>query len=350
MSGHSPYYRQLDAFRCLAVILVLLAHWTAADWLIQMRMANFGIDLFFVLSSFLITRILLTSKEAQENGSRTLGQSFKTFYLRRTLRIFPAYYVVLILTFLFTPSTRPSFVWNAAYLSNFYIMGLDQWPGTVSHYWSLAVEEQFYLMWPLVIFLIPRTYLLRVMGAIVVIAILWRAYWYVQATSLITLKIFTPLCFDAFGLGSMLAYLSKYHEEWLRRLLNRSGLGWTIFGLFGLIAVSPYWTAWGGFEGVVFHRTLGSLLSFFWLGKAYFGYTGGWKGILEWKPILFIGQISYAIYLFHNFIPGFFLGVKYSENEWLMVPLYFVGVVVISTASRYLIEQPFNRLKRRFHY
>lgn len=350
MSQPTRYFPQLDAFRCLAVVLVLLAHWTAADWLIRMRMANFGIDLFFVLSSFLITRILLESKDAQEKGQQTMGQSLKIFYLRRTLRIFPAYYAVLILTFIFTPSTRPSFGWNAAYLSNFYMMILDYWPGVVSHYWSLAVEEQFYLLWPLVIFLTPRKWLLRVMGLAIIGAILGRAIGHLQATSLITLKVFTPLCFDAFGLGSILAYFSLYEQEKLEEWLNQSWRIWLIFLLFLGIALCPYWIDWGSFVPVVFHRTLGSLLAFCWLGKAFFGYTGGWKPVLEWRPILFIGQISYAIYLFHNFIPGFFLGARYSENDWLMVPLYFVGVVAISTVSRYVIEQPFNRLKGRFPY
>ncbi|MEM7655160.1 MAG: acyltransferase [Bacteroidota bacterium] len=349
-SASSSYFVQLDSFRCLAVVLVLLAHWTQAQWLLDLRLANFGIDLFFVLSSFLITRILLQNKESIASGKSSLGQQLKTFYLRRTLRIFPLYYAVLLITYAFNDGVvRESFPWNAAYLSNFYIMQRGEWPGIVSHFWSLAVEEQFYLIWPLAILLTPRTWLKRMMIGVILLSVGLRIGLYFSGASLITLKVFTPICFDAFGIGALLAFAAKYDTSRLNAWLHPR-VGWGSCAAFVALSASTYVWGWANPAAVIGLRLVGSLFSAWLLGKAYEGIDGFWQPVVEWRPFLFIGQISYAIYLFHNFVPGFFLGVSWPENEWARVPMYLFGVIVVSYAARLLIEQPFNRLKRHVPY
>src|SRR5262249_12031366 len=116
--------------------------------------AELGVETFFVLSGFLITGILLDNR-SQELRSLVLKQ----FYIRRFLRIFPVFYVVLSVALLMDATgIRSTWMWHAGYVSNIYFY-LHGWLGSLSHFWSLAVEEQFYIVWPLFILVIPSRWL-----------------------------------------------------------------------------------------------------------------------------------------------------------------------------------------------
>ena len=120
---------------------------------------EWGVQLFFVLSGFLITGILLRCRGDEDAGGKI--SRMRQFYVRRFLRIFPLFYAVLFAAALLNiRPVRETLLWHVSYLSNLQMALAGGWSGPVSHFWSLAVEEQFYLLWPCLILFLPRKYLL----------------------------------------------------------------------------------------------------------------------------------------------------------------------------------------------
>jgi len=149
----------LDGLLTFAVLAVILHHNGPHDIAYSFNPGGLGVRLFFVLSGFLITGILL---EARGAGGRTgRGQVLRAFYVRRALRILPAFYAVLALGMVLEPQIRRDWLWHATYQTNHYTAVLGHWPRAISHAWSLAVEEQFYLAWPLVVLFTPQRWVGR---------------------------------------------------------------------------------------------------------------------------------------------------------------------------------------------
>ncbi len=162
----SNYIPQFDSIRAIAVILVIIHHWFETN-----KVLNFfpngalGVNMFFVLSGFLITGILLKAKKQVEAETTTRGTAFKNFYIRRTLRIFPIYYLLLfVLWLMHDPAIAKDGVYYFTYTANYLFFSQQFFPARVAHLWSLAVEEQFYLIWPWLIILINRKWLPYLIG------------------------------------------------------------------------------------------------------------------------------------------------------------------------------------------
>ncbi len=143
-----PNMPQLDALRALAVLAVMYQHFALRQqWLNYIPLARVGVQLFFVLSGFLITLILLKARErAQRDKSRLF--EIRQFYARRFLRIFPLYYGIVIAgAIVATPGFREALFWHLSYLTNVYNAITGQWAGVTAHFWTLSVEEQSYVLW-----------------------------------------------------------------------------------------------------------------------------------------------------------------------------------------------------------
>src|SRR6266699_4069882 len=171
------YIPQFDGLRGLAILSVLIGHSGFLEALPHAGMLEytlFGVNLFFVLSGFLITGILTDSKGSQHY--------FRNFYARRALRIWPLYYLVLFVAFvvgpLFAPSMRPTAVsvWPAFvfYVQNIVFANRGTYPFGLGATWSLAVEEQFYLTWPVMVFLFKKRTLAVVSALLVVVSLSLR--------------------------------------------------------------------------------------------------------------------------------------------------------------------------------
>lgn len=162
------YVPQLDALRALAVTGVIVHHYVPAHELGILAIG--GVKLFFVLSGFLITRLLLAARGDVERGRLGRVGAVGRFYARRALRIFPLYYVVVaVLVAVNLPPAREILPWLLTYTLNFH-MASHGYVDHFAHFWTLAVEEQFYAVWPWVVLFAPRRVLRPVMLALIAVA------------------------------------------------------------------------------------------------------------------------------------------------------------------------------------
>lgn len=361
------YFPQLDGLRCFAVILVMLHHWVVAgskfDKLpFSLTLGMMGVNLFFVLSGFLITDILLKARINNEQNNLKHSWTLRQFYIRRFLRIFPAYYFMLFVAWLLDFSAaRENMMWLLSYTANIRFAVTQGFQGSISHLWSLAVEEQFYLLWPFLILFLPKRLLKNVLFVVIFIAILERCIFYFLKFPAITIDIFTASCFDSLGLGALLAYFFNFDTAFLTRLLNKRCLFYALAVLFSFLLVYTSYVRRIEPLDAVFLRALYSLLCFYIVGNALKGYKGLLSFILEHPWVIFIGTISYGLYLYHLFTPEIVMRLlKYpalnSLAGWALVPavlrfiIFFVITLSIAICSWFLVERPMLGLKKRVLY
>src|SRR5262245_21593222 len=351
---------QLDALRMFAVFAVMLHHfWPEATF--NLPLGFVGVQLFFVLSGFLITGILWPAREAVQSGRWTARTVFQRFYVRRFLRIFPLFYGTLaVLFFLGVAEIRDSLPWHLSYLSNIYFARLGWFPNHIAHLWSLAVEEQFYLVWPFVIVLTPRRFLFP---ALIAIAALGPAYrWIGGLMEVDWMWTFTPALanVDSLALGGILAYAWLVESENSGRSSLRASMAW-VGGwigtplVIGLSALSVLHISLG-MAHAVFEYTIWAIF-FVWLidgaGRGFGGATGK---LLELKPLLYLGQISYGLYVFHLPVIGLArwtfgqMGRPYPDHPAAMFVVLVGATIAVAACSWHLYEKPLNDLKRHFDF
>lgn len=370
------HVRSLDGVRGLAILLVLVYHCilyggmhpqVALDRVVY-RVGSagwLGVDLFFVLSGFLITGILLDSRRSPSY--------FRTFYSRRVLRIFPLYFVFLAGFIWILPSIRsmgPEFdslrqqqIWYWTYLTNVRI-ALDGWPAysALGHFWSLAVEEQFYLVWPFVVYACRRETLVRICLACLVIPLLLRIALVLAGESTAA-HVLTITRMDALAAGALLAAQIRRHGtgEGVFRY-RRIILGASLV-IVGAMFVR-YRALWPEIPVV---NTLG--LSVITLGAAsllatllYEGGTRRLSAAFEHPALRFLGKYSYGIYVLHHPLVIYLGRSRVAAGEWptlwgsqmpgqLAVIALGSGLsIAAALVSWKLLESPLLGLKRRFPY
>jgi peptidoglycan/LPS O-acetylase OafA/YrhL len=343
---------QLDGLRAFAVAGVLVHHLLRDDILLTtpfgVTLGLLGVRLFFVLSGFLITGILLKGRDAIDGGSAHLPHVLRQFYLRRTLRIFPLYYLVLALALMFGDTeVREQLPWLATYTYNFWISAVGFFPKAFSHFWSLCVEEQFYLLWPWMILLAPRRWLVPLTLAMIAIAPAFRAVAWELELREVAFYALTPSSFDALGIGALLAIVSRDRgdgiggEPWLRNAALASAVLAIVLPI-----VSEHLRA-------IYGETLVALVFAWLVARASTGFGGVVRHVLEAKPILYLGRISYGIYVYHLLIPEVFgpvlkaLGADLAPKGPAEFLIYSSLTVAVASASWFAIERPINRLKHR---
>jgi peptidoglycan/LPS O-acetylase OafA/YrhL len=323
---------QLDGLRAVAVTFVMAFHFI--PWVDRYApLGSIGVRLFFVLSGFLITRILLASR------AHPTGLALRSFYIRRGLRIFPLFYLVLLLAAVINIGpVRDTIGWHVTYLTNAYLFQRGSWHGSISHLWSLAVEEQFYLVWPWLMLLLPARRLPVVIATVICLAPVSRLLIGGPMNAILPLS-----CADALGAGALLALPVA------RRPIMNIGL------LIGapLLAVSLALRL-AGFTTVPFEVALdvGVSLTAAWLvGRAAEGFSGSFAAFLTARPVVYVGTISYGLYLFHGFMP-YVLGryvPGFLEMSWVArAVLLTAATLAIASVSWRFFEAPILRLKDRW--
>lgn len=351
------YMVHLDGIRAFAIGGVILEHWASGlprqirEIVARLDLAGWGVECFFVLSGFLITLLLLNSKSKHQSFTTALGH----FYSRRALRIFPAYYLVLLIGIMTYPPMRDFFGWHAFYLSNLYPLWHDTFTPVGAHFWSLAVEEQFYLFWPLVVLLVPTRKVMYIALALCVLAPLTRlALWYAMGGIHLSMWTFPTTAFDLLGFGSFLACVKHQfglavNDVFVRRIR-----------LAGFAALLVYIAALselrGTVEFAVLARSLLALIFGALILHASFGFTGPTKHLLGNRLVVWLGAISYGLYLFHLFVPALYLHALgmfgLSSEIWgvyyIHYPLLLALLLAITVLSFYFWEQPIRRYRRYF--
>lgn len=348
--SEKPVMLELDGLRAVAVLSVAWSHWAPNELLFGLPWGT-GVQLFFVLSGFLITGILLDNKP--EGGSiAARHRVWRNFYLRRALRIFPLFYLVLLACWLFAvDSIESTWPWHAFYLSNLYYF-LGNRPDAYLHLWSLSVEEQFYLVWPFLVLLLPTRQLQTALILAIVAAPIFKTV--VMAFTQQELVRYLPIaCLDSLGIGALLALTSRqqypgWNASVLAKICLFVGLPVAIaVGTFEAIASEPYWLHAIGHTGLV--------LFFGWLViTAARGFGGPVGAVLQSKPMTYLGKISYGIYIYHFFAPRIVnaLGIEASLPGGLggRLAAYSAITLLIATVSWHAYEAPINRLKQWVPY
>ncbi len=367
----SGYIGGLDTYRTIAVAAVVVHHYVPKSSGVHrvMPLGWFGVQAFFVLSAFLITRILLVEREAlqgagsiPDHGKRR--DAFTRFYARRTLRIFPLYYgylfgLFVLALFFNVGSVGRSIGWNLLYLQNFSAMWTDG-PSFTGHLWTLAIEEQFYLVWPFVMLLVPHEWLGRVAGLAIGVGVASRVGLLLADVAPGDAQRITFARLDAFGAGALLAMWTAPGKLTVRRrtLVVASGaLGAVALGGFALRKLIGPFSRVGG-------RTFAEEAAFVWVGLAgaafftfvIFAIASGMvprpvQRLLEFRPLRYIGSISYGIYVWHILAPALWRegwslltggAAEYDHIGGLGLTL------IISALSWRFFESPINSLKSRF--
>ena len=344
LSLQQPQLPGLDALRAFAAWLVVFYHQGLAV------PGDLGVLAFFVLSGFLITWLLL--KEHQKYGDISL----KLFYLRRALRIFPAFYLywlaVVGLLLLFGKNLQRPQAWASFfYMTNYYQALHGHVSSGFSHTWSLAVEEQFYLLWPLglLVLLRRKADLTRwLMGSI-------AAFWIWRAVLEFAIQVQEVWVYEAFDaradhllMGCLLAVVLREQRApgLFRRLCAHPALPVVTLGV--LVAEVAIGQRMGGYGARSFEFILQPLLVAAlivqWMA---FAVHPGWRW-LNWGWLVYLGKISYSTYLYQQIVPA---AMKPVFNQWPMAPpivLTLPVIVAAASASYFLVEKPFLKLKDRF--
>jgi peptidoglycan/LPS O-acetylase OafA/YrhL len=347
------FYPQLDSLRAIAVLMVIVSHWFSQDHFLNKYFANgvLGVTLFFVLSGFLITEILLRSKQDVEDG-RSLGQAFKVFYMRRSLRIFPIYYLLLFILLVFNlASVRDSFWWHFSYCSNFHFWIKGVWEGALSHLWSLAVEEQFYLVWPAIILLVPFRLLISALLTGVFIGVIFRLVIVTDESNMG--RLLMPGSLDSFCIGGLFAYGRSSNKLWYKYYLGKQQLFLLLAFILLLIDKLPFFRTLSAAQTSAFYLLLISVAFGILINRVSYNIEIPIvKQILNNKILIFIGKISYGIYLFHNFFPQIYgLNLPYflSEYSYYIEKLIrFIMLMALASASWYFFEKPILKIKERY--
>lgn len=378
IQGYMPV---LEGYRGIACLLVFLTHFNY--WQTEKNSSFFGIiyhtilslgwcgvDAFFVLSGFLITGILLDNKEEPHY--------FKNFYARRILRIFPLYYFALIL---FLLVLRPILSQQESYIEllniqSWYWFYLQNWqPGfngsvdmnIIVHFWSLAIEEQFYLFWPFIIYWIPQRFVGRTIAFFIIFAIIFRnilLFLHLPNPFLpLIIYIHTFCRMDSLAIGAAIAVLVR-SGYWLPLTIRYSKL-FLLLSSCGLVAIFiPQFISQGdlypldpllqsmGFSLLAIF--FGSLLILF----LYLPENNSFIRILLWFPLRQLGRVSYGFYIYHfpfiflfcNSLSQYLIDLTHAYwiSQLLLFLIFGISVFALSFLSWHILEKPILQLKRYF--
>jgi peptidoglycan/LPS O-acetylase OafA/YrhL len=335
---------QLDAIRGVAIIVVILHNQSAQYPSLHLErvFANgwMGVDLFFVLSGFLITGILVDTKQSEGY--------FKNFYARRCLRIWPLYCSLIFFMFVVVPFLRPSEAntvfeksspWWAypLFLQNFMIPNPTSATGPLAVTWSLAIEEQFYLVWPWVVRYSSYAQIRGIAIFIICLSPALRLYLSFRDIDLYT-NVFCRL--DGLMAGAFLALIVRADNFSPAKFTKPAWISLVIAAplAFATEALNARW--------IVFSLTAVASASFVYL--ALFSAQKSLQRALTNRFLVYTGTISYGLYLLHKIPFDVARTFRLDRDPFLVVPILLVACYATAALSWNLLEKPFLKLKRFF--
>jgi peptidoglycan/LPS O-acetylase OafA/YrhL len=374
---HRKHFLALDGLRGVAVLLVVLAHGTQAhehgaqEHLLpetfKFNGGWLGVVVFFVLSGFLITHLLL------EERARTGRISLTKFYLRRALRIWPLYFTVLgVYVFalplfdagnfgsIYEADSLRDYYYLLAYpffLQNYLVDPTDVHFWGIRVFWSLAVEEHFYLLWPLLLVAIRGRWLMPTLAGIMI------ATFSLRALTLLGLlpkfqgvEHMTHTGLDGLAAGCLVACLYHWRPSVLKALSRRRWLyllGWALllFLVWAGLKQLPFFPTLP--EEAYYRITLATLVSTV-IVACVVGGAGPTRSILCSRPLTYVGEVSYGMYVLHPIVLWYvakvatYLGLLHGSSYFLAITAYCVIVIGVAGLSFKFFEAPILRFKERF--
>ncbi len=305
-----------------------------------------GVDVFFILSGFLITYILI--KEKEKMGKINI---FK-FMVRRSLRIWPLYFLLIaIAPFLvsWVESTPPDYWYNILFINNFHTINTQEWTYPFAHFWSICIEEHFYLVWPFAIAFIPNKYLLRFFTAVILLSIGYRAYeamtseqyWY-------ELYLHTFSRMDLLVLGAIGAY---FYARKPFNIYLKSYLRYTIWAILLFTLSLESEVLWNGVLSAAFKKYL--YISLITVLLLDYNFNPSFKHWLRPRSIFhYFGRISYGIYMYGNILILIIMKRIMMDYNITNLYMYMLIVTVLSLGvpiiSYELFEKPILKFKKHF--
>ncbi|MET4073573.1 acyltransferase [Hymenobacter sp. UYCo722] len=349
---HPIAYRPaLNGLRAIAVWLVVLAHWTRAPF----PLGEMGRITFFVLSGYLISGIIW-KQQIYPGAPGPWWQRLGTFYKRRILRILPPYYLALLIGALLPLATLRQYpVWFLLPVSNLLFYRLHHWGEGVGHYWTMAVDEQFYLFWPVLLGLVGRR--IKPLLLLALVGLLFRIVWSAMVSPDFVL-VLLPSCFDMFAVGALLRIL-EFHTRVQALAQGRwvllAWLGWTaLWVITHLVDAHALW--------LLLYTSVGSVAAFITLSWVLRRTDdNGVNALLRHPMLQWVGLRSYGCYLYHLLLVVFYQRAVYhvfpaaaTRQLWLSplptVLLLTPALLLLAAASWAWLEAPLNRLKSRLAY
>ncbi|MEY2555499.1 MAG: hypothetical protein QOF93_643 [Verrucomicrobiota bacterium] len=344
------YQPQFDGLRALAVLTVMIDHFSAdvpnfplPDWI---HLGATGVRLFLVLSGYFITASLRRARDRMENSELSAGKTIRAFYWRRLLRIGPAYFVfagvALLLDF---GSIRHTWPWVFTGTVNWLIAWQDRWPLTISHLWSICVQEQFYLLWPLLILLLPRRWMLSAIIAVAFAGIAFRIGCVTFSAPIIARWVLPFGSLDSLAAGAALG--------WCGGRLKASRGGWVLAWLcLSMLTVAAVLRNSDPTKlKSVLVEPLEACAFVILVARTATGFDGNIARFLSNPGLVFAGRISYGLYIYHILVALVFNRWLPSQTRFLItIPslrLVVFGIVTlfIAALSWRFLEQPINRLR-----
>jgi peptidoglycan/LPS O-acetylase OafA/YrhL len=349
----------IDGWRAVAALMVLVAHFfphrtPPNSWL---QLGESGVVIFFIISGYLISSILFAAKEEVAAGRVGTGGALRRFYIRRVLRIAPIYYGSILAFWLIrSPGVREGVWWHATYTTNFaqVFCGLDF--RNAAHFWTLAVEEQFYFVWPLLVLTVSRARL----GVM-----LWTVFFGSMAFVLVGAMTGAPWgvltmlpvggASVALSFGALLAY-GRFYQSGIVPPLVRGSL-W--LGLPVFVLSQAIWTQHGGgpatYERWEYQVTYVCAVTLFfgWLFVCSLGAESLLGRVLSFAPLRYVGRISYGLYVYHWLLDPYYisiwnrLGIPEPTGAVANGCLKSLTAMVVAALSWHCFEKPILGLKDR---
>lgn len=345
---------QLDGLRGLAIVAIALHHFgfhppSWIDW------GPVGPSIFFLLSGYLITLSLWKIQASRHEVGGSLVPQLAEFHARRICRLLPPIIVLLVVgAFTGLPEYRETWAWSLTFTTNILLVLQNDWVGSLSHFWSISLQEQFYLLWPLIL-LVPRALFPQAMVAAILLAAGFRLACIIGGVPTFARWFFLPGSLDTFAAGGLVAWLVVHGQAGILQAPR-----WRIplfLSALAALAFSRYLRflpdSHPGTAAVEFFESI----FFVWLLLCLTAAPESRIArALSCRPLVFVGTVSYGIFIFHSLVGILtlnilaFMGTSDALPGLAKIVLCLLASIAVATASYHFLERPINQAVRRYDF